>query len=142
MKTGKRHFAWTMKMSVGIPVIDDQHQRFFDLLNGIEDSVSEGQDRKAVAELVRELVNYMQVHFQTEEDFMKERFFNDYPEHREEHMRFSNHVKELAKKFRAKEGVDALEIRHFMVDWLSKHIMQCDQKYAKFIAKYKASHPI
>lgn len=129
-------------MSVGIPVIDAQHERFFMMLNSVDNAIAAGKD--ATAEILRELIHYMQVHFQTEEDFMKERFFNSYPEHMEEHKRFAEHVRELMRKHREDEGVEALEIRHFMVDWLSKHIMRCDQKYAKFIAKGKSSslHPV
>ena len=134
------HFKWTQKMSVGVPVIDAQHKKFFELLNSIEDALIKGEGDDAIFEILRELVQYTQFHFQAEEDFMKERFFKDYPEHRAEHMNFTEHVKTLVRKYRANEGVDASEIRHFMVDWLSKHIMNCDQKYAKFIARAKDTY--
>jgi len=126
-------FKWTKAMSVGIPLIDKQHHRFFDILNKLEDSIAEGSAPSEIEEILRSLVEYMHFHFQTEEDYMKENFFHEFSSHREQHEIFSSHVRDLMRQFRAGERNLAEPTRHFLVDWLTKHIMDCDQKYAKSI---------
>jgi len=126
-------FSWKPKMSVGVPLIDEQHKKFFEMLNSLESH--EGD----VKPILDSLVQYMQFHFQTEEDFMKDRFFGEYPEHLAEHKCFSERVKNMMRDYRAGRNVKLEDIRGFMVEWLSVHIMSCDQKYARFIAKSKAA---
>lgn len=118
-------------MSVGIPLIDRQHQRFFEILNSLEDALAGEEGSESIEEILKSLVEYMHFHFQTEEDHMKENFFQGFEGHRAEHEVFSNHVRDLMRRFRAGKKDLASETRHFLIDWLASHIMNCDQKYAQ-----------
>ena len=113
--------------------IDAQHRQRVDYLNQRYDAMQAGKGKDALEKIFRGLGAYMQSHFATEESLMKLYRFPDYEGHKAIHAKMAAHVDKLEKDFVAGKIHRPLQIVNFRKDWLAKHIMDTDQKYAPFL---------
>jgi hemerythrin len=118
-------------LAVGVKDIDDQHQKLIALVNQINDAMSAGQGKAALAPVLNELVRYTQYHFGTEERLMAQHKYALTVEHKGEHQKFIADVSAFKAKFDSGNAMISTEIMNFLRDWLSKHILQTDKKFAR-----------
>ncbi len=129
--------AWTDQFRLNVKEIDEQHKYLFSLLNRLHNSVIEGAEQSALDKVLAELIEYTVYHFNSEEKLLKE---NNYPEldiHKQEHDELTRKVIELQTKFRDGSATISFEVLDFLSDWLTKHTMGSDQRYAAFILNKK-----
>jgi hemerythrin len=122
---------WKTKCLIGIPEIDEQHQKLFECIDRLENAKDERQRELAVYFVMDELRDYARIHFSVEEIIM--RLF-DYPGlegHAAEHREFEARLKALGK-IELNHDVHA-EAGSFLRGWLTQHIMISDKRYAEFI---------
>ena len=60
---------WNDSYLLGIPMIDNQHKKFFVILDNLV-TLNQKQEKSEMHSLINELQNYVIYHFQTEEDLM------------------------------------------------------------------------
>lgn len=125
---------WDDKYSVKIPQIDDQHKKLFSLLSSLHEKISQGKAKAILEPLLKELEDYTQYHFKTEEDFMIQTQYSEYQEHKKAHQYFIEKITEFKKQFEQMREVSAIpiEIWIFLKDWLISHILKMDHDYAPF----------
>ncbi len=122
---------WDNKFSLGNNLVDEQHKKLFEIL----DRCVRLEDRSTAKYLVlvRELLDYCQVHFATEEQFMAE---NNYPyieAHKVEHSKVLAAVEKIVIKLYNCEKVDIDAVNNFVHNWVVKHIMNTDMKIKNYI---------
>jgi len=117
---------WENSLSVGIDAIDEQHRKLFRLINRIE-AAAELSDAE-VGAVVDILLDYAQVHFQTEEEFFYRFNYLDKESHESEHGEFVTRAVEFSKRFE-QQGVSIAEIQAFLLEWLTSHIKGSDMKF-------------
>lgn len=81
-------------------------------------------------QIVSELSEYTQTHFQAEEELMEQANYPALAGHRVEHRRFITRVVEFQKDLDAGTGGNAVAVLEFLKDWLVKHIKKLDQSYS------------
>ncbi|QTA83590.1 Bacteriaohemerythrin [Desulfonema limicola] len=128
---------WTDKYSTNIQEIDTQHKHLFSLLCKLHDAVSEGAEQGTIADILDELVDYTFYHFRIEEDLLKKKIYPDYENHKKQHDKLTGQAVELQNRFREGSATISFEILDFLRDWLDKHTLVSDLKYADFIMKNK-----
>jgi hemerythrin-like metal-binding protein len=64
---------------------------------------------------------------------MESHQYPDLTNHKAEHDRFTKTVLDFQSKFHANEIGLTIEVMDFLKDWLSKHILGVDKKYAPFL---------
>ena len=126
---------WDEKYSVGIKEIDDQHKRFIEIMGSLYAAVYAGEDREKLAEILLNLANYKDNHFETEEKYFDLYHYENAEEHKAEHQKLRDKVAEFYTQF--KEGtVDVTaELMDFLENWLVDHIAYQDQKYVECFKK-------
>jgi len=90
---------WSDEYRTGIRDIDNDHQTLFTFVNDLHDRVEEGADHEIISDLFDGLVNYVNVHFVREENFMDQARYEDLDEHAESHRRLSARVFALKESF-------------------------------------------
>jgi hemerythrin len=123
--------TWGPMLTIGVKDIDDQHRKLVELLNQLNDAMHAGQGKDTLAPVLNELVRYTVYHFGTEEKLMAQHKYADSPAHKGEHGKFVETVSAFKKKFDAGNAMLSTELMNFLRDWLSKHILQTDKKFAK-----------
>jgi hemerythrin len=124
---------WTPALAVGVPEIDAQHQELFRRSERLIAALR-GGDRSEVARVVRYLSDYVQLHFQAEERFMREIGFPGLDGHRAVHDAFREDFARLAQDFERKgpTALVALTMHNWLSDWLRMHVSGLDVEIGRF----------
>jgi hemerythrin len=125
-------FDWDDKYRVGIPSIDLQHQKLFELTSHFYEKLRQKETKGAMSETLQGLVEYAGYHFATEERYMQKYQYPFYARHVAQHSEFVEKVTELQTRFQSGTLVIAIEVADFLKGWLSKHILGEDQKFGPF----------
>ncbi len=128
-------FVWEPRYSVGNAEIDEQHQRFFDLIDRLDRSLMAGEPRemkRTSVECIDALAAYANVHFADEERFMEGIGFPALAAHQYEHAALVRRIREFRDDVHAGRLVLGTELVKTMGDWISGHILGSDMKYAEF----------
>ena len=133
--------SWEDKYSVGNQTIDRQHQRLVDLINELHSAMGRGEGIEYVGSVLNDLAEYTKYHFAEEEKRMAEVNFPGYEEHQEKHRKMTQRVLQLQQRYSDGERL-TVEVLHFLKDWLTKHIMQTDKKYAPYLAESDDKTPV
>lgn len=124
-------FAWKDEFSTGVPLIDEQHKKLFEIAGRtyslINDELAvDKYDR--IIELVDELKAYTVFHFKSEEEYMLSIGYRKYFSHKVEHDDFIEKINSVDYS-RLDEDQEAylLEILEFVIEWISNHILKRDK---------------
>lgn len=123
-------FPWLEKYSVGIPQIDAQHQGLIRLINDLHAAMAAGQGKQVVGKILDDLVRYTEVHFRSEEDFMRQKAYSKLVAHQAIHKTLTAQVVDLRQKYASGKLMLTLEVMQFLKSWLADHIMGHDHQYA------------
>jgi hemerythrin len=129
---------------VGIKLIDDQHKGLLDLVNDLFNHVSadEATERAYFQKVIQTAVNYVKVHFATEEKIMLATRFPGYAEHKKAHDTFVLTVVDNIRDFEAGKKFTLAGFTRFLKDWVLTHIAIMDKQYFTYfkqIASRKAN---
>jgi len=126
---------WEARFALGIPLVDDQHKQLLQLANTLHDTCRQGKEfvpegfRKAASAAV----DYVKVHFSTEEKIMERVNYPGMAEHKAEHKEFVSKVLIEIRNF--EEGVSFVPNRFvvFLRDWTLSHIAIMDKKMSIYV---------
>lgn len=128
---------------IDIQELDDQHKRFFELLESIGNVVDDlykpldDDEVDQIMDITSELRDYALLHFRTEEDYMKEVDYPGLKKQKSEHNRFITDVIRLEAELMNGSAMPAAKIRNFMHDWYRDHILTLDKPFSEFYNKNK-----
>jgi hemerythrin len=122
---------WSDTLSVGIEEIDAQHQVLVDLVNQMHDAIRERHSSDVVRGILDRLAEYTRIHFAVEESLMRILGYPEYEEHKAQHEELIQSVADLQHKVAAGQTAIGFELMHFLKVWLTRHIMESDQKYSE-----------
>jgi hemerythrin-like metal-binding protein len=123
---------WTEALSVMVSSMDNDHRVLIDLINQLASAEKIG-NRRIAESVLDELINYTIDHFNREEQFLQEGGypFDELIAHKLQHASFTETIQDIRWQylhgFRPKIN---REVLLFLRDWLSKHILVEDMKYA------------
>ncbi|GEO79940.1 bacteriohemerythrin [Pararhodospirillum oryzae] len=121
--------TWSDKMSVGNATIDGDHRTLLDRLNALHDVVRGNTPRESMPTLFRDLIEYTEYHFATEERLMRLSRFPDMERHKAMHDGLARRLREFEARFQeAPDTFNLLEMFDFVSDWLMRHILREDMK--------------
>lgn len=125
--------TWTKEQfGTNINTADYQHQEIFSMVNQLVDRVTSG-NRQAVGKQLDALINYVAMHFKTEEDLMQAHGYPDYAAHKAKHDELVATCVDLQKKFHAGQAEVTADTAVFVKDWLYNHIPNVDKHYGPFL---------
>lgn len=124
---------WDDSYKLDISIIDEQHQRLFELINKFNKAIHEKKTKQATAEILKGLADYTIYHFHSEENLMKLKNDPNYESHRASHQSFVVKVNEFQERVHEGKLLIPIEIANFLRDWLSNHILVTDKKLASFL---------
>ena len=138
-------FPWNKNFEVGVPLIDEQHQRLVELLNVLAGHLVHQSDMPTLASVFNELVEYTVYHFQAEETIWHTVFPEDAWEtnHKGEHSRFLTKVNTIMGEQDISPSDQVIEdILRFLTQWLAFHILDTDMRMAKVLLAVQSDVPL
>ena len=129
-----KFIEFTEDEKVNIQKIDEQHERFTEILNEMYNNL--GKDRKTAQNyLLSELERIVKLHFETEEGLMKEYNFPHFFSHKMEHDRFLNKLTQFKEENQSGEKEVSLEFLRSMRNWFFNHFKINDKKCGEFLVE-------
>lgn len=117
--------TWTKEdFGTGVLFADNEHKTIFDLVNRTNNAVGESDQNKAKS-LLADLIDYVTIHFQSEEHQMLRKGFEGLEKHKASHAKFVADCRELQAEGKA---VTEKELKE-AADWFTKHIVNEDRLY-------------
>ncbi len=119
---------------VAIPSMNDTHLEEILIINKL-DTAARDKDTTAVYEILKELLEHTEMHFDDEEDMMEEALFPAYKMHKGEHDRHLHELKAVIKYFEERKDTSAITayIEGNLTPWLIHHIETMDTMTAIFL---------
>lgn len=126
--------VWTDALSVGVPVLDADHQRLFQLISEVQKAVNPFNP-DGVESAIQSLVSYTVFHFEREEGYLAKAHYPALLAHRKLHLFLTRRVMELQAEFKAgrESPLAAERLAEMLNDWLVLHIQTEDQRYTPYL---------
>ena len=126
-------YEWSGRMSVGVPLLDSDHQALIGVINRLHDSVDDGGDGRDPTEVFDNLIAYLEIHLAREERVMEACKFPGLREQRDEHIGFIHHVYEARDRYEAEADPAILgEMLSFLKSWFRNHVLSKDVALRRF----------
>ncbi|MFO1127955.1 MAG: bacteriohemerythrin [Rhodospirillales bacterium] len=110
--------CWREALSLGVPVIDQDHRRLIDLLNRLRLTGGGNDNEAAIGAVIVDLETHVQEHFQKEEMLMRLCGYPAYQEHCRMHRALTARVADFGARFRKDPA-------QFHRDALSEFLVHC-----------------
>ena len=126
---------WDDSFSVGIKLIDEQHQMLIERTNAISDAVANSRGLGKITQTLDFMIKYTEFHFSAEEKVMID---NDYPkwaEHHKLHEDFKARLNLMVQDFEEDGATSGLseDITTYLTNWLVNHIKGIDTELGKIL---------
>jgi hemerythrin len=132
---------WHSSYSIGIPLIDAQHQELINLTNSLYQSCFMGREasRTVFLKTIRGAVGYIGYHFSTEEKIMVRVSYPyaEYTAHKQQHKDFVREVLREVDDFTTGKKFTPNAFVYFLKDWVLTHIAVTDKKLGIFLTEMK-----
>lgn len=122
---------WSSRYETGIGIIDAQHQALFAAVNRLAASFTAGHSGTEVTECLAFLLAYTVEHFQTEEQYLRERGYPGLALHVALHQQLMQETRDLQARHQAGRLV-TIDVAIFLAEWLMHHIDEADMEYVSF----------
>jgi len=118
---------WHESFSVGVKLVDQQHQKLFSLINELIVQTNTDQQKEIIEKVLAGLVAYTEYHFKTEEKLFK--IHPEFKKHQSIHQGFIDKVSGFVAAFKIGNSDFKPAIVGFLVDWIKKHVLDMDKVY-------------
>ena len=131
--------TWNQAFSVGVRAMDDQHCILMDAINELGQALLGGSGREKISELLDQLIEFMRMHFWSEEQFMEQAGFAELGHHRAEHHRMLAEMLQAAHRLQYGEGLELRPMLSKLHDEFLTHIEVIDRQYGPWLNLHGAS---
>jgi hemerythrin len=117
---------WRDEFNTGIASVDYEHQRLFEIINDLHGKLRQG-DFEAADAFLAALHDRIAAHFALEERVMRERRYDGYAEHKADHERLLDEIRDLMEDHRGGEYRDRTNLLGQRLErWFSVHFNTLD----------------
>ncbi|MDR2735047.1 MAG: bacteriohemerythrin [Spirochaetota bacterium] len=142
-KQEQAFITWNEQYDGGLAIMDEQHRKIVDVINElyravfalkVDGTAEEKEKEKAegIKKSIRAAVEYVKVHFSTEETIMRKLDYPRYPEHKTRHEDFARRVLQDVMRFESGDRRVGMQLVAFLRDWLLEHIAVADKDLALY----------
>jgi hemerythrin len=126
--------SWDDSWSLGIPVVDEQHQRLVGMVRTLQECLI-GNDLQSDSLLfvLLDCIDYAMLHFAQEEELFLNANWPGSTKHMAEHEQFLLRTREILENFRTGDVELLSTTVDFLTHWLTNHILKSDVEFAQWI---------
>jgi hemerythrin-like metal-binding protein len=120
---------WRDEFNTGIPSVDFEHQSLFGLINDLHRRL-EAKDFEEVEGFMAALHDRISAHFALEERLMRDAGYDGYAEHKADHEKLLDEIRDLMEQDRAGAFRDAVDrLSDQLERWFSVHFSTLDARF-------------
>jgi hemerythrin-like metal-binding protein len=122
---------WKKQYSVGIAAVDHEHRELIDLINRLHDDLAASGGTVAAEPFFGDLHAAISAHFALEERFMRENRYDQLAQHKADHEKLLDELRDLMDDFAAR-GTTA-ELSGALERWFAQHFETHDARLHKML---------
>lgn len=127
---------WKDKYSVGIEAVDHEHRELIELINRLHEEATARGSKEAIEAFFGDLLKNISMHFALEERFMREHRYDQMSQHKTEHERLLDDLREIMDGYIGMPSA-AAELGRRLDNWFSRHFETHDARLHRRLG----SHP-
>jgi len=125
---------WRDDFRIGIASVDHEHQGLIRLLNELYAEIKDAGDRAAVERFLGEVNAKISAHFALEEKIMRERGYDQYADHKADHERLLDGIRDIMDDYETGAYADYGEaLGVHLRDWFAEHFRTRDARMHKML---------
>ena len=123
---------WREINSVNVQELDEQHKKLVAIINKL--FAVKPDDEAGISAVIKELEDYAEVHFKTEEEYFVKFNYEKAAEHLKLHQAYREKIISFRQQIAALEDKYQIfsDLLEFLHEWWVGHINGADQEYTKF----------
>ena len=133
--------VWNPEWDTGIALIDAQHRILLGQVDVLMTAMHENDVDRHMPSLLAFLADYVDEHFQMEEERMAATGYPGIEGHRAIHDGMRRDVASLVERFEVNSQTLNEEVLDFLMDWLVKHINGEDRRLARHLHQWADANP-
>jgi hemerythrin-like metal-binding protein len=95
---------WREEFNIGVPSVDFEHRELIALINKVHERMSQPGSDVTIAEYLGEIYARIAAHFALEERLMRERQYDQLAEHKADHERLLDGIRDIMDDYEAATG--------------------------------------
>ena len=130
--------VWQDRFSVGVPEVDHEHRELIRLINLLHEALGQSQSAAAVRAALGEVHVAISAHFALEEKDMQAWGYSGYPEHKRDHERLLDELRDLMDSIEQAIPADTDAFGARINAWFETHFQTHDARLHGFLARQLA----
>lgn len=122
---------WRPGYSVNEVELDNHHQKMFDILNRAYENVMNSLEVDYALPIIDELSTVTKFHISTEEQYMREKGYQEIDAHIATHREFTHKIETLRSNYNGNNLEATKELIIMLGNWLLHHVINEDWKYSE-----------
>lgn len=127
---------WNERYRVGIPAVDYEHEELIALINRLYAALSTSDTKLKISAFLGDLFRAISAHFALEEKFMRERQYGQLAEHKADHERLLDEIRDIMDAFDRAGAVDSADLAKRLDIWFSRHFVTHDARLHKALGAH------
>ncbi len=124
---------WKPEFKVGVAAVDFEHEELIQLINELHAGLERDETPEAVSEFLGEVYAKIAAHFALEERIMRERGYDEFQDHKADHVRLLDEIRDMMDDYEVKGVLDEDELSRRLQDWFGEHFRTKDARLHKFL---------
>jgi hemerythrin-like metal-binding protein len=124
---------WKDEFSIGIPDVDHEHRQLVGLINELHATLSAGESDLAVMDFLGEIYAHIAAHFALEEKIMRERHYDQFRDHKEDHERLLDELRDIMDDYEENAYFSDAEFAGRIERWFSEHFRTRDARLHRYL---------
>ncbi|MBI4273911.1 MAG: hemerythrin family protein [Rhizobiales bacterium] len=122
---------WKDQYSIGIDAIDHEHKELIELINRLHDEVVAKGTASSIGAFFGDLFKGISAHFALEERFMRERHYDQLPQHKADHERLLDEIRNIMDDVEGNVECGSAELSAKLDAWFLRHFETHDVRLHK-----------
>ena len=123
---------WKAEYKIGIPAVDYEHRGLIDLINNLHADLSGKPEKAEVLACLGEIYARISAHFALEERVMRERRYDQYADHKDDHERLLDEIRDIMDRCEVENEFNyAPTLSRELGDWFALHFRTKDARLHK-----------
>lgn len=119
---------WKPEFAVGVTEVDYEHRQMIDMINALAARLDDGECGSLVEDVLGEIHARISAHFALEERIMRERRYDGYAEHKADHERLLDDIRDIMDEHAGYEPFDSRRLAARLEAWFGVHFRTHDAR--------------
>ncbi len=120
---------WRDSFEIGIAEVDHEHRELIALINRLHDALDTRRDDERIEAFLGEIFADISAHFALEERVMHERHYDATTEHKGEHERLLDELRDIMDDQATGAALDDARLADTLAEWFGKHFRTHDARF-------------